>query len=54
VHPDQPLLPQALKGLAQGMQFAKVLPSHSNSPGRQGNRVATGKHGERVDASLLR
>jgi hypothetical protein len=33
-------------GLAQGLQHAEVLPSHSMSLGRQGNRAATSKHGE--------
>jgi hypothetical protein len=28
VHPSQPLLPQLLKGLAQRLQLAELLPSH--------------------------
>jgi hypothetical protein len=31
----------------QGLYLAKVLPSHTLSPGRQGNRAITGKHRER-------
>jgi hypothetical protein len=46
VHPGQPLLPQLLKGLTQGLKLVVVLPSHSISPGRQGNGAATSKHGE--------
>jgi hypothetical protein len=43
VHPRQPLLPQQLKGLAQGYNF----PSQAISPGGHGSGATTGKHGER-------
>jgi hypothetical protein len=43
---QRPGQPQLLKGLAQGLQLAEVLPSHSIPPGRHGNGVATGKHRE--------
>jgi hypothetical protein len=52
VHPDQPILPQLLKALTQGMQPTEVLLSHSIPPppahlGRQGKRATTDKHRER-------
>jgi hypothetical protein len=46
VHPGQLLLTQLLKVLAQGLQIVEVFPSHSISPGRQGNGAATSKHRE--------
>jgi hypothetical protein len=46
VHLGQPLLSQLLKGLAQGLQLAEVLPSHSISPRWQGSRAAIGKRVE--------
>jgi hypothetical protein len=42
VHFGQPLLMQLLTFLTQGLQLVKVLPSHSISPGMQGNGAATG------------
>jgi hypothetical protein len=47
VHPGQPLLPQLLEVLTQGLQLAEFLPSHSLSSGEQRNRAAVGKHWER-------
>jgi hypothetical protein len=47
VHPGEPILPQLLKVLAQEMQLAEVLLSHSIFLGRQGNGATTGKCRER-------
>jgi hypothetical protein len=54
VHPGQPLVPQLLKGLAQGMQLAEVPPSHSISPGRHGTGCLLVNTESGADASLLR
>jgi hypothetical protein len=53
VHPSQPILPQLLNVLTQGLQHAEVLPSHSLSLGRQGNRAITGKCWERGGGAVL-